>query len=385
MNTHSPKTGKIKVNFVISHKSEIFMKDETPCGERRLFDEDFRKELGKNVEINEIHCYKPFKTMLPFTRTLAIIIYHFKNAFTVWKNLDHKAITHIFFGEESSLLRLLPIKKSVVTCLDIIPISFPKNITWYYRLFYKSCVKGLKKADRVLTVSNHTKRDLIKYLHIDPKKIKTAYWGINKIFRPMEVPATFYQKYQLDPKKKYILSVGGLDIPRKNLGALIKVFPRIVKEVPDAELIIAGYKNDQTKNPLGKYLDNSTGSNITSKIHLLEKLPDPDLCYLYNLANVFVFPTLYEGFGLPPVEAMACGTPVIASDNSSLPEAVGNAGILVDPNNARQLSTEIVRVMTDKKLHETLREKGFIHAKKFTWRQYAQDLVSTYAELEHDQ
>jgi len=371
-------TGKIKVNFIISRKSEIYLKDSTPCGERRLFDPELWNALKQNVDVNEINLYKPFNGRNHFTQNLANVFYHFKNIFTVGRRADRDAISHIFFGEESALLRMLPLKKTVVTCLDIIPLSFPEGLSPQYRLFYKSCVKGLKKADRILTVSDHTKNDLVKYLHINPKKIKTSYWGMNAAFRQKEVPADFYLKYGLDSRKKHLLSVGAIDSARKNLGALVKIMPRLLKKNPDLELIIAGYKNDTTTDTVSTLIRQN---NLENHVRLLSKICDEDLCLLYNLADIFVFPTLYEGFGLPPVEAMLCGTPVIASNNSSLPEAVGDAGILINPRDEDELSSSITNLLADEKMRHALIEKGFRHAKKFSWATHARELYETYLEL----
>jgi glycosyltransferase involved in cell wall biosynthesis len=370
---------KIKVNFVISHKSEIYIKDSTPCGERRLFEKDFWDEIKKKVDLNEIHLYRPFHGKTHFTQNLANVLYHITNAATVWQKADKKAITHILYGEESSILRVLPLKKTVVTCLDIIPISFFTGLSPQYRMFYKACLKGLEKADKILTVSDHTKRDLIKYLHIDPAKIKTAYWGINHVFQKREVPESFYLKYGFDPSKKHLLSVGALDAPRKNMAVLVKMLPAILKKEPDVRLVLAGYKNDTTKNAV---IDLIREKNLGEKVHILEKINDEDLCMLYNMADVFIFPTLYEGFGLPPVEAMSCGTPVIASNNSSLPEAVGDAGILINPSNEEELISNTLKLLRDENLRNDLIEKGFRHAKKFNWKTYANDLYETYRELE---
>jgi len=375
MNNPSPK---IKVNFILSHKSEIYVKDSTPNGERRLFDEDFWNALEEKVLPNFIHLYKPFNAKTHFSQNIANVLYHFKNYFTIKKQADPNAISHIFFGEEASVLRFLPLKKTVVTCLDVIPISFPGTLKWHYRIFYKMCVKGIKKTARILAVSENTKRDLVKYMGIDPAKIKTAYWGINKIFRPNQNTEAFRKKYGLDPSKKYIVSVGALDSRRKNLALLIRIMPQILKQIPAAELIIAGYKNDTTRSPL---LDFITKENLQKSIRLLQKIGDEELCSLYNVAGIFVFPTLYEGFGLPPVEAMACGAPVIASNNSSLPEAVGGAGILADPANENEFAQNIVRVLTDENLRRDMIEKGFLHAKKFSWKSYADSLYDTYLEL----
>jgi glycosyltransferase involved in cell wall biosynthesis len=370
---------KIKVNFVISHKSEIYIKDSTPCGERRLFEQAFWDEINKKADLKQIHLYRPFHGNSRLTQNFANILYHFNNAFTVWNQADHKAVTHIMYGEEASILRFLPLKKTVVTCLDIIPIAFPLGLNWKNRLFYKSCVKGLKKADRILTVSDYTKNDLVKHLNINPDKIKTAYWGINEAFKKQDVPESFYYKFGLDPAKKHILSVGALDSPRKNMAVLVKILPALIKKNPHIHLILAGYKNDTTANAVTDLIKKE---GLSEKVHILEKICDEDLCNLYNIASLFVFPTLYEGFGLPPVEAMACGTPVIASDNSSLPESVGDAGILINPDDENGLIHNILKLLEDQNLCRDLIEKGFHHIKKFSWHKYAQDLYETYEELE---
>jgi glycosyltransferase involved in cell wall biosynthesis len=369
---------KLRVNFIIGHKSEIYIADQTPTGERRIYDNDFWEIMNRQIDPNFIHLYKPFALNLPFTQSLTNIAYHFNNARTVKKLADPNAISHIFFEEESALLRLLHLKKAVVTCLDIIPIAFPQDISWHYRTFYKSCVKGLKKADKILTVSEHTKKDLVKYLNIPPHKITTAYWGINKIFKPQKPDADFFKKYNFNPHKKYLLGVGGLHIARKNMRLLIEILPKLLREFPDLELIIAGYNKDSSPAALQKFI---AKENLQTKIHLLTKVPDQDLCYLYNLASVFVFPSLYEGFGLPPAEAMSCGTPVVASNNSSLPEAVGDAGVLINPRNPAEIINAISRLLTDDHLRHALIEKGFAHIKKFTWQKYANDLYKTYEEL----
>lgn len=360
------------------------MQDGVPTGERRLYDEELWQLLKQKVEPNFIDLYKPFDLKIPFTQSLTNIAYHFNNARTVKKAVkkmaDPNAISHIFFEEEAALLRLINLKKTVVTCLDIIPISFPQDISWHYRQFYKICIQGLKKADKILTVSNHTKKDLIKFLGIPESKISTAYWGINKIFKPTKIPEHFYKKYNLHPDKKYLLSVGGLHIARKNLATLIKIMPLILKECPDLELIIAGYNKEKSSTHLKDFI---AKENLENKIHLLEKIPDQDLCYLYNTAEIFIFPSLYEGFGLPPVEAMACGTPVIASNNSSLPEAVGEAGILINPLSADEIIKAIKQIHTNKNLQNELREKGFKQRNKFSWSNYAENLHNTYIEMNH--
>ena len=373
MNEHK----KIKVNYLIGHKTEIYMDNKVPCGERRFYNSQFWNSLEESAIPNYIHLYKPFRLNIPFMQSLPNIAYHFNNAITAKKNIDKTAISHIFFEEESSILRLIPVSKSVVTVLDIIPIAFSQDNNNYYRFFYQNCVAGLKKATRVLTISEHTKKDLVKYLDIPPEIIKTTYLGLSDNFKIKDVPHHIYSKYKLNPKKLYLMGASGLGIPRKNLEIIIDTLPQIRKTIPNMEVIITGYKANN-KNNIKEYISKLKLENV---VHLLEKVPDEDLVLLYNLADIFIYPSLYEGFGLPIIEAMACGTPVIAGNNSSLPEAAGNAGIFIDPRNKDELCANVIKITRNKGIQKHMIEKGLHHVKKFTWQECARKVLETYYEL----
>lgn len=398
-------TNKIKVNFIIGRKLEIYMKGGSiPTGEGRIYDPAFWEEIESKVSSHKINLHNPFHLNFPLFLLINKIAYHFNNVRTVNREADPDAISHIFFEEESALLRLVKLKKTVVTCLDIIPISFPTSLTWPnderswfrklrgrfltwgYSRFYRTCIKGLKKADRILAESENTKRDLVKCLGIPAEKIKVAYFGINNVFKPVQVPEAFFQKYGLDQNKRYLLGVGGLHIPRKNSLLLIKLLPALLKQFPDLHLVITGYKfNSQVKGFYRLFNSLMKNPDVSRHVTLIENVPDEDLCHLYNLAEIFVYPSLYEGLGLPPIEAMACGTPVIVGNNSSLPEAVGNAGILVDSSSEGELTEAIARLLNDKNLQKELSEKGLRQAKSFSWKSYAQVLLETYHELNDSQ
>lgn len=368
---------KLTVNFILGNKNQQAFAKQTPCGEQRIYDHAFWDEINEKTNTHLIHLNPPPRFKIPFSETLGNILYHFQNVLQIKKTHLAKGINHIYFEEESSILRFLPLKKSVVTCLDIIPIAFPYQTSAHYKLFYSTCVKGLKKADHIFTASNHTKSDLIKHLNIPKEKITTAYWGINEIFKPRTPSENFYQKFQLNPKKIYLTSVGGLNIPRKNLILLVDALPEIIKKFPNTELILTGYQKKKG-TPLAEKI---AASQVKNKIHILSGLNDAELVELYNASTIFLFPTLYEGFGLPPVEAMACGTPVIAANNSSIPEAVGNAGILFQNNNIHDLIAQTCTLLQNEHLQKELRDKGFQHAKTFTWKNYTKTLLETYPQI----
>lgn len=372
---HSAKT----VNFIIGHKTEIYIPDQTPTGERRVYDPDFWNEVRKLAEPNFIDLYKPFSFKIPFIQSLTNIFYHLNNILNVKKKLNKSAtLTHIFFEEEAVLLKFIKLQKSAVTCLDIIPVSFPRDISLHYKWFYKFCVKGLKKASLILAISEHTKKDLIKHLKIDPSRIQVAYLGINKIFRQQQIPPEIYKKFGLSSGIKYLMTVGGLHIKRKNVKFIIEALPEILKRNPELELIICGYKTDDSNIPLLKFIESN---NLKDKIHLLERVSDEDLCYLYNLAHIFVFPSLYEGFGLPIVEAMACGTPVISAHNSSLPEAGGKAAIYYPTDSKKELINAIIDLDSDQKKYKKCAEIGLKHSAKFTWKNYAKSVITAYKKF----
>ena len=174
----------------------------------------------------------------------------------------------------------------------------------------------------------------------------------------------------------FILYLGTLE-PRKNLKSLILAYNEIKKKFPEYKLIIGGAKGWGYKN-IFQIIDNL---GIDKDIIFTGYIPEKDLPSLYNSAELFVYPSFYEGFGLPPLEAMACGTPVITSNTSSLPEVVGNAGIMVDPNNVNQLADAMYKVLTDDNLRRDMIKKGLKRAKMFSWKKTAKETLKVYEEV----
>jgi glycosyltransferase involved in cell wall biosynthesis len=195
-------------------------------------------------------------------------------------------------------------------------------------------------------------------------------------FRPVVQPAHLDQvraRYGLP--ERFILIVCTIE-PRKNHGLLLETFGRIVERQPDVRLVIAGKPGWLYQ----AFFDRLDGSGLRDRVILTGHVPERDLPTLLTLATVFAFPSLYEGMGLPPLEAMACGTPVVASNTSSLPEAVGEAGLLLPPDDPRAWAEALERVLVDADLRAELRARGLARAAHFTWEAAAQATLAVYAQ-----
>jgi len=272
--------------------------------------------------------------------------------------------------------------KSVVTIHDCIHLRFPQYLP--NRLGYAYARSFLWMAthhsNRVITVSEASKRDILEYFKVPPGKIDVIYNGIDERFG--EVPAEedvtrVRERYQLiDP---FILYAGNIK-PHKNLGRLIEAFHILRHTGPEFEhvkLVIIG-------DEIAKYaaLRHAVHRHKLHKhVRFFGFVPSRTLAILYRLAAVFVFPSLYEGFGLPPLEAMASGTPVITSNVSSLPEVVGDAAVLIDPLQPEAIADALGRVLSDSALRDELRTRGFERARHFSWERSVRRVREIYGEV----
>jgi glycosyltransferase involved in cell wall biosynthesis len=234
---------------------------------------------------------------------------------------------------------------------------------------------SVRRADHVIAVSEATRQDLIELYQTPPEKITTLYHGVTAEFKPVEEPdslTTVRHKYGLG-ERPFILSVGTIQA-RKNYKRLVQAFAQIDKSF---SLVIAGSK--------GWYYNDIfvevARHGLEKRVHFPGFVAEADLSALYNAASLFVYPSLYEGFGLPVLEAMACGTPVITSNQSSLPEVVGEAGLRVDPYDVVALTTAMSQVLSDTTLQQQLAKAGQEQAKKFTWEGMATKLLKLYQIL----
>jgi glycosyltransferase involved in cell wall biosynthesis len=285
----------------------------------------------------------------------------------------------LFHAPHYVLPPLVP-SKSVVTIHDCIHLMFPQYLPNrlalnYARTFIRSAAR---RATRVLTVSESSKRDILRFVNTDPAKIDVIYNAYDERFAadPREEDVVrVRERYQLHDE--FVLYAGNVK-PHKNLERLIEAFYRVrLRGLDRLKLVLIG-------DEISKYaaLRRAVHQHQLHKyVRFLGYLPEETLAVMYRLAGVFVFPSLYEGFGLPPLEAMASGTPVVTSNVSSLPEVAGDAAVLVDPYDPEAIADGIYRVLTNETLRRQLRLKGISRAAQFSWETSVRRVRAIYEEV----
>lgn len=261
----------------------------------------------------------------------------------------------------------LVVEKQVVTIHDLSVVDRPEGFSLRFREFYRFLLPRLTRRVRaVITVSAFTRERLIEWARIPPSRVHAIHLGVDRRFSQQQLDSIEKLRNTLEiPSRYYILSLGSLE-PRKNLPRLLAAWERVQRELPDEVwLVVAGGKG---KSSVFKDVGIQ---RLPPRVHLTGRVPDEFLPTLYSGALVFTYPSLYEGFGLPPLEAMACGTPVLTSNVTSLPEVVGDAGLLVDPYDVEAIAHGICRLVGDSALREELKRKGLERAKQFTWERTA--------------
>ncbi|PIS05443.1 MAG: hypothetical protein COT81_00910 [Candidatus Buchananbacteria bacterium CG10_big_fil_rev_8_21_14_0_10_42_9] len=264
--------------------------------------------------------------------------------------------------------------KLLLTVHDVSWLHYPEFFSIKGKLWHKLVnIKQLcQRADKINAVSENTKQDLVNYLDINPEKIFVTHLGLSEMYKPItdqNILSAVKSKYNLPDN--FILFLGNLE-PRKNVEGLIEAFDLASKDLTaDTHLVIAGKKGWLSKS----IYEMAKKSHVKDKIKFVGYVDSQDKPALYSLAQVFCYPSFYEGFGLPPLEAMACGTPVIVSNVSSLPEVVGGAGLLVDPYNKKQIADAIIKLYSDSELRDNLSLKSLEEAKNFTWDMTADELL----------
>jgi glycosyltransferase involved in cell wall biosynthesis len=268
----------------------------------------------------------------------------------------------------------------VVTIHDLAFERMPETFTRRGSFQLKLTVRRTaKKAARIATVSEYSRQDLLDIYKLSPEKVVVTYNGVESSFTPQpSVPNEAEEvRKRFGVSRDFLLAVGSLQ-PRKNLVRLIRAYARLRGEREDfrPQLVIVGRKLWLAS----EIFDEVKRQRWADDVILTGYVADEDLPALYRAARAFVYPSLFEGFGLPPLEAMASGTPVVTSDVSSLPEITGDAALLIDPNDERALANALIEIMNNDRLRAELREKGIAQAKKFTWREAAEITLRLYKE-----
>lgn len=346
----------------------------------------YLSRLGVDYELTQPYYPLAIRAAHSLLQRFGYDLQAFFSTYPVSAHLHEKTIKHFTAQQMASLFSFQrDLHPVIITVHDIIPYMMRDDpeLTEYHRFYDhwidKLAVKNLKHADRIITVSDYTRQILVHELHIAPENIRVILHGFDlEVFKKTVVPDEFWVRYQLDPKYQYILYVGS-EIPRKNLGRLLEAFAIIKRTSPNTRLIKIGSPNQG--GYFQKLRDQIRDLNLQREVILYNHVSRSDLIAFYNLADVFVFPSLYEGFGIPPLEAMACGAPVICSNAASLPEVVGDAAITVDPKDIQGWANAISEVLNDGKLREQLRVKSLARASQFSWERMARETLAVYQEV----
>jgi glycosyltransferase involved in cell wall biosynthesis len=257
------------------------------------------------------------------------------------------------------------------------PETFTRRGSFQLKLTVR---RTTKKAARITTGSEYSRQDLLNIYRLPPEKVVVTYYGVDSIFTPQ--PAAPNEAEEMRRRfgisRDFLLAVGSLQ-PRKNLVRLIRAYSRLRSEREDfrPQLVIVGRKLWLASEIFDEALQHRWADDMI----LTGYVADEELPALYRAARAFVYPSLFEGFGLPPLEAMACGTPVVTSDVSSLPEVTGGAALLIDPKDERALGNAMIEIVDNESLRAELREKGIDQAKKFSWRDAAERTLRLYHEV----
>lgn len=301
--------------------------------------------------------------------------------FLLWNHITLSRIlkkekVDIYHATRELEIPLFKVCKYISTIHDTVPYIYQKEyykskLSWWICYGLKMKI-AIKNSDIIITDSEYSKNDIIKYFKVDPNKIKLVYLSADKKFKIVEnnVVEEIRKKFKLDNNERYILGIGGKEF-RKNVVSLIKAFNKY-----------KAYNNDDVKLIIvGKQGVDDKVNNMNKDVIYTGFVEDNELVALYNGATAFVYPSLYEGFGLPPLEAMACGTAVITSNTTSIPEVVGDAAYLVNPEDVNEISIGIDKVINNEDLRKELISKGFEQLKKFTHENTVNEIEKVYMEL----
>ncbi len=260
-----------------------------------------------------------------------------------------------------------------------LPETFTRRGAFQLKLTVR---RTAERAARIATVSEYSRQDLLRTYGLLPEKVAVTYNGLEAHFTAERQSAdeAAHNKQRFGITRDYILAVGSLQ-PRKNLVRLIRSYARLRNEQPDFnhQLVIVGRKL-WLHHEIFAEAAQALKPRWANDVILTGYVADEDLPPLYRNASIFVYPSLFEGFGLPPLEAMACGTPVVTSNNSSLPEIMGDAALLIDPYDETALAQAILRAVNDEALRTRLRAAGLTRAGQFTWRAAAEKTLQLYQE-----
>lgn len=266
---------------------------------------------------------------------------------------------------------------SVITVMDLAFLRFPHLLTEESRRYYGQVGQAVRRADAILAISEHTRKDLVDLLDAPEDKITVTHLAADDSFTPVTDAsrlAAVRSTYSLD--RPFLLFVGTVE-PRKDLPTLLRAFGRLLAALPELLLAIAGRPGWLSE----QVYETASALGLGDSARFLGGVPAQDLPALYSAATAFVLPSLYEGFGMPVLEAMACGTPVVCSNAGSLPEVAGDAALLFPPGDDEALARALDSILSDSALRTELARRGAVQAKRFSWLETARRTLAAYRSL----
>ena len=334
---------------------------------------EFAKEKSHNFFIYTP--VEPSKDLPRETNSFKYIVFKSKKLWTMLglskKIYKDKNNLDVFFSP-THYLPLFSVVPSVVSIFDLSYLKYPE--LFKKKDLYQLKIWGrysIKRAKAVITISESSKNAIIEEYKLASDKVHVVYPGIKELINNREINMTDLQK-KYGIKKNFILFVGTIQ-PRKNIARMVEA----ISQIPELELIVVGKKGWQYEG----ILDSPRKFGVENRVKFLEFVPDEELSELYKNAICFVLPSLYEGFGLPILEAMKYGCPVVTSNTSSLPEAGGDAALYFDPEDSSDIAEKIKKLLSDDKFREDMIEKGYKQAKKFSWEKAAKEALHVLKEV----
>jgi len=267
--------------------------------------------------------------------------------------------------------------RRVITVHDLNFLLYPKFLTTESRRYYNNQIeRAVRVADHILADSFATRDDLARLLNVPPEKMSVVWLAANPIYRRLsqEETSALLARHQLSPG--YVLFTGTLE-PRKNLPGLLEAYRMLCDQYAAPLLVMAG-RRGWLYDEIFAHIERL---GLAARVRFIENPEDAGMVALYNGAGVFVLPSFYEGFGLPVLEAMACGTPAIIANRASLPEIAGDAALLIEPEDIPGLTQTLLRVLNDSTLRAQMIEKGYAQAGQFSWAKTAQETLAVYRQI----
>ena len=367
------------------YESTTYLSTAFSCGRPQIAQSDVRQKLNGLVDSTGFPIGETsgaVRGAWRFARRLLRSLQKMSNASYFLldpKILSQAAIYHAsFFGIPDQVKHCTSLR-AFMTVNDLIPVKYPDLFSSDNTQTLQAALDTLSSENYITTISQATKDDVCDYLKIDPSRVFVTYCAADpNLFYPQTDPAIRHDllsRYSI-PNAPYILTLGTLE-PRKNMAHIIKCFGLLVKEgsLPDINLVVTGARG---WNYDAIFAATAETPELSRRIIWTGRMPDEDLAALYSGALVFTYMSLYEGFGLPPLEAMQCGVPVVTSNVSSLPEVVGDAGILLDPHDEDSLCQALLATCQDTALQAALRVKSLAQASKFSWEASAASTIRAY-------